>query len=576
MFVPRSKTAFFAVFFLFFLGWSGLTAFGQDKDSKDQKNNKNQQTTDQTNDQNDPLKRPLTEKQKKEREKQLHEELSTDEKQWLQQDVKWIITSEEEKAFKQLTNHEEREQFIEQFWLRRDPTPDTPENEFKEEHYRRIAYANEHYSAGMAGMNTDRGHMYIVFGKPDGVESHPMGGPYVRPMSEGGGDTQTYPFEVWNYRYLEGIGQNIDIEFVDQCSCGDYKISIDPNEKDALLRIPNAGLTLWEQMGMNNKADRLRPFAHEGPGAGLIGSHNEFDAIEMYANLMRPPEVKFKDLEELVSHKVRYNMISFSVEADFVRVTDDTVLVPITIGIKNRDITFAAKEGIQTGVVNIFGRVTTLTGRIAQTFEDTVKVDVPNDLLARTLDQQSLYWKAVPLKPGRYRLDIAIKDVNGDRMGNYTKGFVVPAYDEDKLAMSSLILADVMEAVPTKDIGTGNFIIGSTKVRPRLSAAGPVVFKHYPGAKANFWMQVYNIQFDEKTKKPSATIDYAIVNTTSNQSVVKMTESTDTMQNPGTQLTLQKSLPLEKLPAGTYKITITVNDNVSKQTIAANQTFVVE
>ena len=568
---PRSKSLFLALFFLFLLG---LTPFALAQD----KNQKTDQKNDQTNQETDPLKRPLTPKQQKEHEKALHEELSTDESHWLKEDVKWIITPEEEKAFRALSNHEEREQFIEQFWLRRDPTPDTPENEFKEEHYRRIAYANEHFSNGVQGMNTDRGHIYIVFGKPDNIETHPMGGPYYRPMNEGGGETQTYPFEVWNYRYIEGIGQNIDIEFVDQCMCGDYKYSLDPNDKDALLKIPNAGMTMWEEMGMANKADRQRPFYKEGPGSNTIGSHNEFDAIERYAQLMKPPEIKFKDLDEIVTHKIRVNLLPFTVEADYVRVTSDTVLVPLTIGIKNKDITFTSKEGIQTGVVNIYGRVTTLTGRIAQTFEDTVKVDVPNDLLAKTQEQQSLYWKALPLKPGRYRLDVAIKDVNGDRVGDYTHALTVPAYDEDRLSMSSLILADVMEPVATKDIGAGSFVIGSTKVRPRMeNAGGPVpIFKQFPGAKANFWMQVYNIQFDEKTKKPSATIDYEIVNTANNQPLLKLTETTDTMKNPGTQLTLQKSLPLDKVAPGTYQITIKVNDNVSKQTIASNAKFVVQ
>ena len=141
-------------------------------------------------------------------------------KKWLNEDVRWIITPEELSAFKQLSNDEERDQFIEQFWLRRDPTPDTEENEFKEEHYRRIAYANEHFAAGKAGWRTDRGRIYIVFGPPDEIDAHPSGGQYNRPMEEGGGETSTYPFETWRYRYIEGLGdkgQEVMIEFVDTC-----------------------------------------------------------------------------------------------------------------------------------------------------------------------------------------------------------------------------------------------------------------------------------------------------------------------------------------------------------------------
>ena len=152
-------------------------------------------------------------------------------KKWLDEDVRWIITDEERTAFKQLSNDEERDQFIEAFWQRRDPTPDTIENEFKEEHYRRMAYANEHFAAGIPGWKTDRGRIYIMYGPADEIESHPSGGSYERPMEEGGGETSTYPFEDWRYRYLEGIGQEVIIEFVDTCMCGDYHMTMDRSRK---------------------------------------------------------------------------------------------------------------------------------------------------------------------------------------------------------------------------------------------------------------------------------------------------------------------------------------------------------
>src|SRR5208337_4038242 len=216
----------------------------------------------------DPLKRPLTEKQKKANSKALKQELSATYKKWLNEDVRWIITPEELSAFKQLSNDEERDAFIEQFWLRRDPTPDTPENEYKEEHYRRIAYANEHFPAGFPGWRTDRGRIYIMYGPPDQIESHPSGGTYERPMEEGGGSTSTFPFEDWRYRYIEGIGQEINLEFVDTCMCGEYHMTIDRSEKDALLYTPNAGLTMWEQMGMANKSQRFTGNGLERLGQG--------------------------------------------------------------------------------------------------------------------------------------------------------------------------------------------------------------------------------------------------------------------------------------------------------------------
>ena len=205
----------------------------------------------------DLRKRERSDKEKIAANKALKGELHGAYKTWLNQDVVWIISDEEARAFKNLSNDEERDAFIENFWQRRNQNPDSPENEFREEHYRRIAYANEHFAAGKPGWRTDRGHIYISFGKPDSIDSHPSGGAYERPVDEGGGETSTFPFEVWHYRYLEGVGDNIDLEFVDTCQCGDYHFTIDRSEKDALLHVPGAGQTQWEEMGMAKKADRF-------------------------------------------------------------------------------------------------------------------------------------------------------------------------------------------------------------------------------------------------------------------------------------------------------------------------------
>ncbi len=528
----------------------------------------------------DPLKRPIPEKQRKANAKALKIELSKTYRKWLDEDVRWIITDEERSAFMQLSNDEERDQFIEAFWQRRDPTPDTDENEFKEEHYRRIAYANEHFAAGIPGWKTDRGRIYIVFGPADEIDSHPSGGTYERPMDEGGGETSTFPFEQWRYRYLEGIGQEVIIEFVDTCMCGDYHMTLDRSEKDALKYTPNAGLTLYESMDMANKASRFTNGGLEQLGAGPFNtdmSSKEFDRLGQFAKLQAAPAVKFKDLEEVVTHKISVNLMPFDVRVDFVKVTSDTVLVPITVQIKNRDVTFQNKDGVERGTVNIFMRVTTLTGKIVQTFEEPVQVDVPVELLPKTAENSSVYWKAIPLRisQNRYRLDVVVKDVNGDRTGSWEHAIVIPDFSEDKLSSSTLIIADQMEPVATKNVGTGSFVIGATKVRPRVAPSDgkPISFKR--NQKLNFWMQVYNLSVDEKTHKPSATIEYNVTDA-NNKAVIHTVESTDTMGNVGDQVTLQKTLAAANLPPGLYKIEIKVNDNLSKQTLDPTATFAVE
>jgi GWxTD domain-containing protein len=520
-----------------------------------------------------------TAKKAKEAQRQRLKELQGPFKRWLNEDVRWIITPGEESAFKQLATDEERDQFIEQFWQRRNPTPDSQENEYKEEHYRRIAYANEHFAAGMPGWRTDRGRIYIVWGPADEIDAHPAGGNYQRDISEGGGSTSTYPFERWRYRYLEGVGQEVTIEFVDSCMCNDYHISIDPNEKDALLHTPNAGLTMYEQMGLASKVDRLtstNPLNSSNP-MGANQPSNQFDKLERLAKLNAPPPVKFQDLQSDVTHRIAYNLVPFDVRVDFARITGDTVLTPITIQIRNKDITFVGKEGIQRGSVNIFGRLTTLTGRVAKTFEDTVAVDVPAELLPKTLEHLSVYWQAITLRPGRYRLDIIVKDVNGDRKGSWSKGLLVPEYAEDKLASSSLILADLMEKVDTKSVGAGRFVIGNTKVRPRVDSSDgkPASFKR--DQRLNLWMQVYNLAIDDKTKKPSATIAYDIINAQTNQSVLHTVEKTEDMGgNVGEQLTLQKSVALNKIDPGLYRFQVKIDDNVAKQSINPSARFAIE
>src|SRR6266567_9530108 len=159
--------------------------------------------------------KPPSSKELKKRQKQLYKELGPPDRIWLEDEVVDIITADERKAFLELSTNEEREQFIEIFWDKRNPDPESPINTAKEEHYRRLAYADERFSSGIPGRKTDRGRIYIIWGPPDEIESHPTGGIYDRPPEQGGGSTSTFPWELWRYRHLEGIGENIEIEFVD-------------------------------------------------------------------------------------------------------------------------------------------------------------------------------------------------------------------------------------------------------------------------------------------------------------------------------------------------------------------------
>ena len=519
--------------------------------------------------------RELSEKERERRSKKLEQELQTAYKKWLQEDVAYILTGEEKEAFLHLNSDEEREQFIEQFWLRRDPTPDTVENEFREEHYRRIAYANERFSSGKPGWRTDRGRIYIAWGPPDEIESHPSGGAYYRPIEEGGGSTSTYAFEIWRYRYLEGVGQEVILEFVDPSMSGEYRLTMDPSEKDALLNVPGAGLSFLEEMGLADKSSRfdrtdgtrlpLRPGELGNQLRGTRGAWEAFDRMQQYAAILKAPPVKFADLEALVTTRISFNLLPFDVRLDFLRVTDQSILVPVTVAIKKKDVTFQLKDGLHQSTINVFGRVTTMTGRIVDTFEDVRRLDVPPSLLERTLEERAVYQKALALRPGLYKLNLVLKDLNSGNIGTVEQRLVVPRFEENQLAHSSLILADLIERVPSRNVGSGQFVIGNSKVRPAVGET------FGPNDRMGIYLQVYNLGVNDQTHKPDATIEYLIRQ--GEKTVAHFAENTTEMERAGEQITLEKVLALKDLAPGEYTLDIKVTDRVRQQSVTPSAPF---
>lgn len=515
--------------------------------------------------------KPMSEREKRKREERLRKELEGPFRKWLSEDVTYIITDEERQAFKRLATDEEREQFIEQFWLRRDPTPDSAENEFKEEHYRRIAYANERFASGIPGWKTDRGRIYIAYGPADEVESHPSGGTYERPIEEGGGTTSTFPFEKWRYRWIEGIGTDVMIEFVNPTMTGEYRMTMDPSEKDALLYVPNAGLTLYEQMGMSSKADRFSRTDGTRLGTGMMplpNRMNQFERLQQFANLQKPPAIKFKDLEAAVTSTVKYNLLPLKVRADYMRMTNSTILTNVTAQLEKKDLQFGDKEGVSKAVVNIYGRITSMSRRVVNVFEDVVTVEVPTELLQEASKGSSLYQKSIPLPPGTYRLNLVVKDIVGGNMTNYEMALNVPRYEEEKLGNSSLVLADLIEKVPTKSIGTGQFVIGATKVRPRITET----FKR--NEKMGIYLQLYNFVPDEKTQKPNAVVQYEVVRNGSNEKIFEFSEEVQKMDGASAQqYTIEKLLPLQNLEPGDYTLRLKVTDKNNNTTLTPSATF---
>ena len=524
------------------------------------------------NGQRETIARPLSDKEKKRREDKLRKELETPFRKWLNEDVTYIITDEERTTWKRLATDEEREQFIEQFWLRRDPSPDSQENEYKEEHYRRIAYTNERYASGIPGWKSDRGRIYITFGPPDELEDHPSGGTYQRPIEEGGGTTSTFPFQKWRYRWIEGVGQDINIEFVDTTMTGEFRMTMDPSEKDALMMVPGAGLTMYEQMGLSSKNDRFSRTDGTRLGTGnqaMPMRMNQFERLQQFANLQKAPKIKFRDLEAQVNSKITFNVLPMQVRVDFVKMTNATVNAYVTIQFERKDLQFKQEANLSKALVNIYARVTTMTRRVANVFEHPVSIEVPTEMLAEASKGKAIYQNAIPLAPGRYRLNVVSKDVIGGNMNNYEIALDVPRFDDEKLGMSSVILADMIEKVPTKQIGAGQFVIGSSKVRPRMGES----FRR--DEKMGIFANFYNFSPDEKSKKPNGTIEYEIVNS-ANLKVLEFTEEVkDIVGASANQVTIEKLLPLQSLEPGRYTLKMKVTDKNSNQILTPSTIFTV-
>ncbi len=522
---------------------------------------------------NEEAPKQLSKKEEKKRLEKLRKELAGPFKRWLSEDVRYIRTDEERKVFLNLSTDEERENFIETFWLRRDPTPDSMENEYKEEHYRRIAYSNERYASGIPGWRTDRGRIYITFGPPDEIESHPSGGSYQRPYEEGGGSTSTFPFEIWRYRYLENIGSDILLEFVDPTMTGEYRMTMDPSEKDALLYVPNAGLTMAEEMGLSSKADRFS--RTDGtrmgtpPGGYQSMRYNQFERLQLYAAVQKPPQIKFKDLEAVVESTIEYNTLPYTVDVQYVKITNDSVLAGITVQLRNKDLVFKQEEGLHKAIVNIYGRVTTVTRRLANVFEDPVTIATTAERLADESERSSVYQKAIPLAPGMYRLELVVKDVVGETMSTHRVALHVPEFNDEKLASSSLILADKIERVPTRSLGTGQFVIGSSKVRPRINE------EFRQNERLGIYMQVYNLGEDGTTSQPKGTISYQVAKLDKpNELLLDFTEDLSQIRGASPrQVTIEKLLPLQTRDPGEYRLSLKVTDGVKNETITPSTTF---
>jgi GWxTD domain-containing protein len=492
---------------------------------------------------------------------------------WLNQDVRFIISDEERSVFESLSTDEEKEQFIEQFWFRRDPDPTSAHNEFKEEHYRRIAYANEKFTSGNQGWLTDRGRVYIIHGPPDNLESRPSGGFYNRPIEEGGGNTAVYPFEVWTYRYIEGIGEQVRLEFVDDTYTGEYKLAVFHWEKDLGMR-SGTGRTLAELTGLSTRAQH--PALMPASGGAMYGPENWFARVgdtpfaryEKVAKIQAAPITKYNDLKELVEVSIQYENLPFNLREQYFKLNEAEVIVPLTLQVENKDLSFQQEDDRHVARMAVYGIVSSLTNRIVAEFEDDFVSSYSSENLEKGLLKSSVYQKVLTLERNmRYKVDFVLKDLNTGKTGIIRKALSPPAFDDKTLVGSSLVLSDqiqTLEIVPDAD---EMFVLGDVRILPRLN--GDFTSQMPLGV----YFQVYNAALDQTTLEPSLRVKYSLLQNGELMAAATDEAGESTQFFSGRRIVLLKRLSLSGLEPGKYQIQVEVEDMIRNESVDVKGDF---
>ena len=514
-------------------------------------------------------------------EKQRREEQLDYYQKWLDQDVLYIIATEEKSVFNSLTNAEEKDNFIEQFWRRRDPDPATIINEFKEEHYGRLAYVNERFASGKPGWRTDRGRIYLKFGPPDRKETHP-GGNYQRKYWEGGGSTAVFPFERWWYRYLDGVGADVEIEFVDSSLSGEYRLALDADEKDAHLFTPMGG-NLQELDGELTRGDRItrRYMGNQSQpeNPDLLRQFNYkrmqdqiWYRVDQRMRLEKPPELKNPKLRELVKTRVLFGKkLPVKTHFAYYRLSQQQYLIPVSLKVQNRELTYKlSSENVYTAEVDIYLRLSSLNGRTFYEFDDKIYSHYsPQEFPKRTY-QYSVYQKLLHLPAGRYKVDLLVQSEEGERASLSTLGLVVPdlSRKNEGIGLSPVTLSRNLSRLLLPPDKVRPFVIGEVRLVP--------VFENVfgPDEEIGVYLQAYGFQTDAASSEPLLRVRYEIV---ASDGRLLRTYDDDGGRSYSVvgndRLVVTKKLPLLDLPKGKYRLVVHVEDGIASKEQSTDVSF---
>jgi GWxTD domain-containing protein len=485
-------------------------------------------------------------------------------RKWMEEEVAYIITDEEKALFNKLTTDEERDRFVEDFWRRRDPEPRTPVNEYKMEYYRRIAYTNDHYASGVAGWRSDRGRVYITLGPPDSIETHPAGSFYESSDTGHGGSTLTYPIQVWYYRHVPWIGDDVKIEFVDKSSSGAFRLLSGPLDRLDALNVAPTMLT-DELLGRYDTGD----LAYLGYGANQ-SLDKRYELFQQYAALQRAPKIRFDDLKQRVSAHAYTQAFPMSAQGYPLWMTPDQAVVPLSVEIENRHLSYEQKGDTYQARVNVYVLIEALDGRIAAEFDDDTASTYRIDTFDGRLTEKTVYQRFVLLPAGRYKLNLAVKDTVSGHVTVREQSLHIPALPADGLALSGLILARTVLPATPKDDPANPFLIGQYKVIPNVSGA------YRADDRLAVYGQIYQPGRDDAAPRPQFSVRFEIRRGDEVLLTVEDPAGRSVKVDGPDRFVFMRGLPLDDLAAGRYELRVTVEDAVGGASATTAGKFVKE
>lgn len=477
---------------------------------------------------------------------------------WLEEIASYIITKSEREVYETLTTSEERVRFIDGFWRRRDPTPETPENEYKTEHYRRLAYANRFLGSGRPGWRTDQGRIYILLGPPDIIDSDPMG----RQMHQ-------YPTEVWIYRRPAHprLPPNMEIAFVDRYLTGEYELSFNllqdadaTRQLEALMDEPYLDAAMLQEM-------RAWNFGRTGTVHYGEGMSHELERLNELALVSQIPERQLQPLATEVRTRVSFGGGSIEGERqiDFYRASDGRVCTPVTFRVPYRDFTFLEKPDQYESRFDVFGRVLGPDGQVVDEFNREERITLPRDRLDVVETDHLLYQLIFYVPPGEYDLELAVRDNASNTIRTAVDTLRVPDFEQQSLALSSVVLADqIVKMDSPPPAGTKEpFMFGEFEAVPNFART------FSSRGALNLYFEAYNLALDDEGKN-SLKLSYRFQREGARYREVPATYLYPTDQP---QRSIMSAIPLKDFIPGDYTLVIEVTDQVSGKTATAEEGF---